>query len=64
MRRLISKFVTLAIAHALLQLAQADQSNQDEPIKLKGELVVLDAMATQILTRLVNKSTGFFHVLR
>lgn len=52
MRRLILKFVTLAIAHALLQLAQADQSNQDEPIKLRGELVVLDAQVLHKKTAL------------
>lgn len=44
--------VLSAAAGALLQFAQARQSNQDEPIRLRGELVVLDAQVLHKKTAL------------
>jgi len=52
MIRPLAKFVTLMTVTGLLQLVQAGQPRQDEPLKLRGELVVLDAQVLHKKTAL------------
>jgi len=52
MIRPLAKLVTLLTVTGLLQLAQAGQPRQDEPLKLRGELVVLDAQVLHKKTAL------------
>jgi len=52
MIRPLAKLVTLLTVTGLLQLAQAGQPRQDEPLKLRCELVVLDAQVLHKKTAL------------
>lgn len=48
----------LSVAAALMQFVQARQPHQDEPIRLRGELVVLDAQVLHKKTSLLVSNLG------